>query len=322
MQELFFRFTFESFGQIGFGVEFGALTSSEPVAFASAFDGLQNLIAKRFANPFYRVAEAFNIFRSGVNKPQQDIEYIQKVAYQIINERRNDPHAETKSDLLSLFMRTENENDVLPSDEEIKDVVLNFIIAGRDTTAQALSWTFYCLAMHPHVLQRLYEEVKNLNEDLSHQHMFEQVRNLTYAHAVWNEVLRLYPSVPTNIKTAVQDTTFPDGTKVYAGEQVLWSPWAMGRLESIWGPTAKKFDPERWLHKDFQKPTPFKWPAFHAGPRTCLGQALATLEGVTCIALLVKRFKFELVDEKSDCKYLLSVTLPMRDPLWMNVIRR
>lgn len=110
-------------------------------------------------------------------------------AYSVINKRREElARGETHHrDLLSRFMDAHNEKDELLSDKELRDIVLNFIIAGRDTTAQALSWTFYMLLMHPRIEKKLLEEIKaNISDDLASRpaELYEVIKGMTYAHAV------------------------------------------------------------------------------------------------------------------------------------------
>lgn len=87
------------------------------------------------------------------------------------------------------------------------------------------------------------------------------------------EVLRLYPSVPVNEKYALDDDIWPDGTHIRKGDYILWAPYAQGRSANVWGPDAKEFKPERWFTEtgDLKRESQGQWPAFHAGPRTCLG---------------------------------------------------
>lgn len=77
--------------------------------------------------------------------------------------------------------------------------------------------------------------------------------------------LRLYPSVPRNMKICVQDDVLPDGTKIHKGEWFTWSSWVMGRSELVWGPDAKQYKPSRWI--DAEKPSQGKFSSFHVGPR-------------------------------------------------------
>ena len=83
--------------------------------------------------------------------------------------------------------------------------------------------------------------------------------------------MRLHPSVPSNVKVALEDDVLPDGSPVKKGDSISWSPYAMGRSEKIWGPDAKSFKPERWLQEngDLKRESAGRWPAFHAGPRIC-----------------------------------------------------
>ncbi|KAJ3061531.1 hypothetical protein HK102_009078 [Quaeritorhiza haematococci] len=138
-----------------------------------------------------------------------------------------------------------------------------------------------------------------------------------------HEILRLYPSVPANVKTNVKDDYLPDGTFIPAYSLVSFFPYAMGRSEKIWGTTAKQFIPERWIDEkgNIKKESPYKWPAFNAGPRTCLGQNLAMFEAVTVLAILLRKFRFEIVPDQT-VTYMTSLTLPMRDGLKVHVRRR
>ncbi|CAO3574462.1 unnamed protein product [Mortierella alpina] len=128
------------------------------------------------------------------------------------------------------------------------------------------------------------------------------------------------PGVPRNMKVCVEDDILPNGVEIKKGEFFQWSPWTMGRDTKIWGSDAKEFKPERWLDTDKNSPT--KFPAFHAGPRTCLGQQFATIEAITIMSLLFKRFSFELVDPDNEPGYGAGLTLPIAKGLPIRVHRR
>ena len=87
-------------------------------------------------------------------------------------------------------------------------------------------------------------------------------------------MLRLFPSVPNNVKTALDDDVLPDGSRIKKGDSVSWSPYAMARTTKIWGEDARDFKPERWIKPDgeLRRESAGQWPAFHAGPRICLGK--------------------------------------------------
>jgi cytochrome P450 len=111
-------------------------------------------------------------------------------------------------DLLDLFMDAKTDGGELLSDSQLRDIVLNFILAGRDTTAQALAWSFWIISTNPEILVNIRNEaVRVLGSDRMAR--FEDMKSLVYAHAFFYEVLRLYPSVPTNIKVCNQDDELP-----------------------------------------------------------------------------------------------------------------
>ncbi|KAF9116298.1 hypothetical protein BGX27_003606 [Mortierella sp. AM989] len=318
IHHLFYLFTLDSFGEVSFGQSFGCLKKpEEEVEFAAAFDRLNTTVFNRLFEGFWQVRE----WASGVNKQvEKDKKTVNDFAMHIINSRRTNGYDKPQKDLLQLFMDMDTDDGTPLSDEMLCCLVLNFIIAGRDTTAQALSWMFYLLhrsASDSSIVSNLVKEVDDvLEESLPSYESFSMKassKKILYA-------LRLYPSVPRNIKVAVQDDVWPDGTKVYKGEFVSWSSWAMGRSTSIWGPDAKEYKPQRWMTGE--KPSPTKFPGFHAGPRTCLGQQFATIEALTIMSMFFQKFTFELVDPKTEPGYVPGLTLPMAKGLPVRVYHR
>jgi cytochrome P450 len=168
-----------------------------------------------------------------------------------------------------------------------------FTIAGRDTTAQTLTWVFWNLANNPEVEKKARAEVQAVLNGKEPD--YESIKELKYLNAIFNETLRLQANVPGNILTCTKDTVLAGtGTQVYRGDLVQYSPWVMvrcpyidsslwnltltfaifqGRMTSIWGPDAEEFKPERWIDEkgSLKKENQFKWPVFKAGPRICLG---------------------------------------------------
>ncbi len=139
-------------------------------------------------------------------------------------------------------------------DTDLRDIIMNFIIAGRDTTAQSLSWTFYRLSIHPEIQAKARKEVfsvltasnTNTTIDRSAWISFDQLKEMRFLDALCKEVLRFHPSVPKEAKHAWKDDTLPDGTKIKAADLVIFCPWIMGRSESIWE-DCQTFNPERFL---------------------------------------------------------------------------
>ncbi|KAI7891571.1 cytochrome P450 [Mucor mucedo] len=327
--DVMFKFTLDSFVELGFGVKLNAVASKEKVPFAASFDECQLNGFKRFINPVWKLTEPiYTLLHPWKKSVPQHLKTVDEFAYEVIASRRLQlANGETHhQDLLSRFMNAHNENDELLNDKELRDIVLNFIIAGRDTTAQALSWTFYMLMLHPRIENELLKEItKNITDDLTSKpaELYEAIKTMTYAHAVFYEVLRLFPSVPNNQKYALNDDIWPDGTHIKKGDYVMWCPWAQGRSESVWGPDAKEFKPERWVTADgdLRRESQGQWPAFHAGPRVCLGQNLATLEALVAMVYLVKKYKFSLLSNQN-ITYQISLTLPMKEGMMVTVAKR
>lgn len=137
------------------------------------------------------------------------------------------------------------------------------------------------------------------------------------------EVLRLYPSVPSNRRQALEDDVLPDGTHVKKGDEVIFQPFCQGRHEKVWGPDAKQFKPERWLTDEGNliRAESGKYVVFHMGPRICLGQNMATLEVLLAMSMLLKNYKFTRL-QGHRVEFLNQVTLSMKDGFKVHVEKR
>lgn len=346
LPDLMFRFTLDSFLEMAFAAPQGCLPSDhagldKQVPFAQAFDWAQGVVAKRFLNPLWKWTELVTSTGKGM---REAIKTMNGTCFQIIDQRfeaiaRGDANLSkskgTGKDLLQLFIDHGCDRNMLVA------VCLNFIIAGRDTTAQALGWAFYMLHKNPRVVARLRQEVANvLGPPEAQRPMdYDDLRDMPYTQAVFNETLRLWPSVPKNAKFVVQDdvvipsSTFKEGygtgakptepgelpnVYVQKGTTVLWSDWAMGRMPEIWGEDCLDFKPERFLKEDgtLRAFSPFVFHAFNAGPRLCLGQTLATYEGCAVLASLLGKFHVRLFDDElaeSPPDFGESLTLPIKN---------
>lgn len=139
---------------------------------------------------------------------------------------------------------------------------------------------------------------------------YDDLSRLPYLQAVLSESLRLYPSVPEDMKTASGDDTWPDGTFVPRGSTVVYDIYRMGRNQQIWGCDAEMFRPERWL--DMQRfPDNYEYPVFNAGPRECLGRRMAQMEMKICLATLIPRISFSLAIPPSEILTDLQLTIGM-----------
>ncbi|KAI7851601.1 cytochrome P450 [Circinella umbellata] len=320
-QSMIYKFTLETFVYIGFGKQLNALYNNVTVPFATSFDACQKNCFQRIVSPIGRLREALSpILHSKEMTAKEHIQVIEDFAYNLIKERKVQlAQGHKYKDLLSQFMAARNPEGNELGDTELRDAILNFIIAGRDTTAQTLTWTIYYLIMHPRVEAKLVSEIEKYITDEIEQDppaLYETIKKMVYSHAVFYEVLRLEPVVPNSSKVALDDDVLPDGT------HINWSSYAMGRSKKIWGINAESFYPERWIQDGhLRRESPSKWPAFHGGPRICLGQNLATLEGLVALAILLKRYKFSLVPNQ-EVVYAMSLTHPVKNGLKVFVEKR
>lgn len=166
------------------------------------------------------------------------------------------------------------------------------LIKGRDTTADAITWTLYLILRYPSTHQRVLAEIDSIPSGTSN---IDLPSHLPFLEAVTFESLRLYPPAPIEVvqSNATEDIALPDGSIVTPAQTILWSPWTSARLPTTFGEDAEIYRPERWLEMS-HKPTAYELPIFHAGPRGCLGQQMAKLELLVVMKELLQRYTFEM----------------------------
>lgn len=167
-----------------------SLLKEGKVEFAESFDFLQRRSAERFVDPMMGVKETiFDFFSRKENTTSYNLKVINTFAQQVIDKRRKEVAADEadRKDLLSRFMNATNEKGELLNDKELRDTVLNFIIAGRDTTAQALSWLFYSISLQPRIEKKMIEEIeKHITDELENDSsaLYQVISEMPYLHAV------------------------------------------------------------------------------------------------------------------------------------------
>jgi len=152
----------------------------------------------------------------------------------------------------------------------------------------------------------------------------DELRGMHYLHAAISESMRLYPPVAVNTRRCGRDEFLPDGTFAGRGWQVSYSAYAMERVAELWGGDCEEFRPERWLDGGgaFRPESPFKYPVFHAGPRTCLGREMAYVQMKSIVACVFERFTLPFAGGEGKPGLVLAVTLRMKGGLPMQVNER
>lgn len=293
LQDILQRFAFDNVCKIAFGYDPACLVPSLPQEpFAEAFEYASEMSSARFRcllSIVWKIKRFFNV--GSERKLKIAISQVRDFAKKIVKEKKQEL-AEKSSlesvDLLSRFLSSGH------TDEDfVTDIVISFILAGRDTTSAALTWFFWLLNKHPEVEKEILKEIK----EKSDRPVFEEVKDMVYVHASICESMRLFPPVPVDTKLASEDDVWPDGTVVKKGSLVTYHPYAMGRVEKIWGSDWAEFKPERWLERDeagkrsFVGRDPYTYPVFQAGPRICLGKEMAFLQMKRVVAGVLRRFK-------------------------------
>ncbi|KAL8691659.1 MAG: hypothetical protein Q9218_003159 [Villophora microphyllina] len=295
LQPLFFRLTLDTTTAFLFGDSVNSLQASNTAGeatFASAFNTAQDFVAKRM-----RLQDLYWLV--GGKGFAAACDDVHRFADQIIdrNLSRDDEGRSSGKYVFLDFLEKNTSNRT-----ELRSQIINILVAGRDTTACLLSWTFFLLVRHPKVLAKLREEISSTLKG-STEFTRSELRRMNYLHNVLKEskkasllspairhvlrlrnvALRLYPSVPVNSRTAIRTTMLPVGggpelkspVFVAKGEGVAYSVYSMHRRPDLYGMDAELFRPERWeedlpLTKD---PVNAKWGylPFNGGPRICLG---------------------------------------------------
>eukprot|EP00252_Welwitschia_mirabilis_P024417 TRINITY_DN7237_c0_g1_i1.p1 TRINITY_DN7237_c0_g1~~TRINITY_DN7237_c0_g1_i1.p1 ORF type:complete len:516 (-),score=75.30 TRINITY_DN7237_c0_g1_i1:227-1774(-) len=330
LQDLLLRLTFDNICGLAFGKDPETLAPGLPSnPFANAFDTATEATLRRylFPKPLWRLYQMLGLgmetdLRESVAKVEDYLSKIISLRKLDLSAKSNQEEPDKHDDLLSRFMKKKDSNGEAYSESFLQQVALNFILAGRDTSSVALSWFFWLLTQNPRVEDKILEELSEVLKEtrgsdtskwVGEPLVFEEVDKLIYLKAALSETLRLYPSVPQDSKYVLKDDRLPDGTFVPGGSSITYSIYAVGRMQSIWGPDCLEFRPERWI-KDgrFEAPTDsYKFIAFNGGPRICLGKDLAYLQMKSIASAILLRHKVSLLPGHPVCQKM-SLTLFMK----------
>ncbi|KAG0651442.1 Cytochrome P450 86B1 [Hyphodiscus hymeniophilus] len=294
-------------------------------SFSKSFDYASGKTGERFQNPLWQITEIFfgRKFRDSVLKVKAFGDIIVKNAVNSRQKLNSGSAAASSEDKTLDAISGSLINSLLDSIDDhqmVADAALNYLSAGRDTTAQALTWTFYLLMRNPKVVEAIRSEIREARSTTSDASSnidpaLCRPTSLPYVTAVFYEALRFYPPVPFELKQCEQATTLPDGTYLPRTAILLWCTWAMNRSKLIWGPDADDFRPERWLEEgNLVSRSASEYPVFNGGPRTCLGKKMAELVAIQVIATLVMKFDFVAADDRERISKN-SLTLPMEGGL-------
>ncbi|XP_021764276.1 cytochrome P450 94A2-like [Chenopodium quinoa] len=342
LQDMLKRFAFDNICKIAFGYDPEYLSPALPQAkFADAFEDAVMISGQRARSYWSMLWKVRRLLSIGSEKRLKEaVDEIRGFAISIVRQKKQAMLLKTQEfsssepeDLLSRFLKSGHYDEKF-----VSDIVISFILAGRDTTSAALTWFFWMIHKNKHVEEEILSEInkgKGKQEiKTENSSVFEQVKDMVYTHAALCESMRLYPPVPVEAKEAAANDVLPDGTHVKKGMWVVYIPYVMGRMESIWGTDWAEYKPERWLELEDAEKTgkekwkfvpkdPYSYPVFQAGPRVCLGKEMAFLQMKRVVAGILERFRVvPAVEEGFEPVYLPHLTSEMQGGLPVRIQER
>ncbi len=205
--------------------------------------------------------------------------------------RRNDTDS---GDLLSMLMQARDEDGGRMTDKQLRDEVMTFLLAGHETTALTLTWTWHLLAQHSALQEQLQNELQRVLAGRVPE--FADLPNLTFTEQIIKESMRLYPPAWSVARTVVSEFELR-GYRIPAGANVVMSQWIMHR-DPRYFPDPESFDPGRWSPERAQKLPRFAYFPFGGGPRQCIGNSFAMMEAILLLATIAQRFSLRAVSSE------------------------
>jgi len=222
-------------------------------------------------------------------RAKRGVRRLERVIYRIIAERR--AHGRDSGDLLSTLLEVRDEDGSRMSDRQLRDETITWFLAGHETTASTLSWTWWLLGQHPAVAKRLEEELDGILGGRAPA--AEELPKLAYLGHVLTEALRLYPSAWGVARLAAEEHEIA-GYPVHPGYGVAFAQWVVHR-DPRWYDAPLEFRPERWENGLARQLPRFAYFPFGGGPRQCIGNSFALMEASVVLAIVAQRYRLRLV---------------------------
>ncbi|KAF9471160.1 cytochrome P450 monooxygenase pc-2 [Pholiota conissans] len=323
-QDLVSRFTLDSATEFLFGVSVGSLSAGIPYPPssmsknpASFYNHPSNVFVQAFMEGQARTAVRYSM---GAEWPLGEFWNDQVLSARKIMDEFTEPL--TQKALADrekrLLLDKNNEGDEVTlldhlvnhtQDPRIlKDELINLLVAGRDTTMCLLTFSLYMLTEHPEIERKLRQEIYE-KVGPSANPTSDQIHDMKYMRAFLNEVLRLYPPVPINMRSNKEAVTLPNSDRsrkpfhIPIGTRIFYPVINIHRRTDLWGPDALEFDPDRFLDSRLQRyftPNPYIFCPFNAGPRICIGQQFAYHEATFYLVRLLQLFTGFKLDAKTN----------------------
>jgi cytochrome P450 len=248
---------------------------------------------------------------------ERALKQLDDAVYRIVQARR--AKDQDHGDLLSILLRaheTEGE-EARMSDLQLRDEAMTIFLAGHETSANALAFTWYLLSQNPEIETRFHDEIDNVLQGRTPT--VADVPQLPLTGRIFSETLRLYPPLWAIGRQATQPVRIGEHS-LRTGSVVILSQWVTHR-DPRWYPEPQRFDPERWLPEQRAERPRFSYFPFSAGSRACLGEAFAGIEGVLCLATIAQKWRF-LLERETTVALQPQLTLRARRGIRMRIAPR
>ncbi len=225
---------------------------------------------------------------------------LDRIIYRLIAARRASGRDE--GDLLSMLLLAREEGGGM-DDKQVRDEALTLFLAGHETTANALTWTWYLLSQHPEIERKFHAEIDALGGRLP---AFDDLARLKYVEMVFAEALRLFPPAWSIGRRNLAEYRLGEYS-IPPRSVLLMSPYVVHR-DPRWYPDPLRFDPDRWLPENAARRPKFSYFPFGGGARVCIGERFAWMEGVLLLAVLAQKWKLRLEpDHPVETKALITL---------------
>lgn len=287
VQDDMMRLTLEIVAKTLFDADVTAASADASIAMETLLRSFTERINNMFRLPMSFPTPANLRFKRAARR-------LDDLLFSVITERR--ATGEDRGDLLSMLLQARDEDDgTRMTDRQLRDETMTLFMAGHETTANTLAWTWYLLANHPEAEARLHAELDDVLGD--RPPTFNDLSRLTYADMVITEALRFYPTVWLVGREAIEPCEV-GGYPVPVGTTIYMSQWVLHR-DARYFDDPESFRPERWADGLAKRLPRYAYFPFGGGPRICIGNSFALMESVLLLATIARRFRLRLAPDAS-----------------------
>jgi cytochrome P450 len=299
------------------------------IKYKHALSGLDNIIYDKINQRRKTIESRFSnkdnpIFIEKTNEMKLNQKYTDMLSILIESTNDHDEEEEEEEKIIDKKGTSQkNYKSAKMTNQQLRDEVMTIFLAGHETTANALTWTLYLLDRHPNVESKIMDEIISIteNKSIDYKISIEDVSKLKYTEMVLMESMRLYPPSWAIGRQTIKDYVLDDNYVIPSGSVIIMSQYLIHH-DSRYFSRPEQFYPERWS-SEFRASIPrFSYFPFGGGPRSCIGEPLAWIEGIIILATIIKKWKVTLEEDERNIKLQPIVTLRPKYGIQMKIHKR